>query len=256
MAEHRGKRGDEIAALRAGLDLGLTLIDTAEMYGEGAAEELVAEAVAGRRDEVFLVSKVYPHNASREGVVAACERSLKRLQTDRIDLYLLHWMGQHPLAETVAGFQSLQNAGKIRHWGVSNLDTGDMRALWDVPGGQDVATNQVLYNLTRRAADWDLLPWQRERKIPLMAYSPVEQAKLISSAKLVGFARDHGATPAQVALAWLLARDDVIVIPKAGSVTHVQENAKARDLSLTAAHLMQLDELFPGPTRRRPLDML
>lgn len=256
MAEHRGQRGDEVAALRAGIDLGLTLIDTAEMYGEGAAEDLVAEAAAGRRDEVFLVSKVYPHNASRVGVVAACERSLKRLQTDRIDLYLLHWMGQHPLAETVAGFQALQNAGKIRHWGVSNLDIGDMRALWDVPGGQDVATNQVLYNLTRRAADWDLLPWQRERKIPLMAYSPVEQAKLISNAKLVRFARDHGATPAQVALAWLLAKDDVIVIPKAGSVAHVQENAKARDLSLTAGQLTQLDELFPGPTRRRSLDIL
>ena len=256
MAEHRAKRADEIAALRAGIDLGLTLIDTAEMYGEGAAEELVAEAVADRRDEVFLVSKVYPHNASREGIVAACERSLKRLQTDRIDLYLLHWMGRHPLAETVAGFQALQAAGKIRHWGVSNLDTSDMQELWDEPGGQDVATNQVLYNLTRRAADWDLLPWQRERNIPLMAYSPVEQSKLISNTRLVRFARELGATPAQVALAWLLVKDDVIVIPKAGSVAHVQENAKARDLRLTTDQLAQLDKLFPGPSRRMSLEML
>ena len=256
MAEHRAKRADEIAALRAGIDLGLTLIDTAEMYGEGAAEELVAEAVADRRDEVFLVSKVYPHNASREGIVAACERSLKRLQTDRIDLYLLHWMGRHPLAETVAGFQALQAAGKIRHWGVSNLDTSDMQELWDEPGGQDVATNQVLYNLTRRAADWDLLPWQRERNIPLMAYSPVEQSKLISNTRLVRFARELGATPAQVALAWLLVKDDVIVIPKTGSVAHVQENAKARDLRLTTDQLAQLDQLFPGPSRRMSMEML
>ncbi|MDO9384808.1 MAG: aldo/keto reductase [Hyphomicrobiaceae bacterium] len=256
MAERRDRRGDEIAALRAGIDLGLTLIDTAEMYGEGAAEDLVAEAIAGRRDEVFLVSKVYPHNASSEGVIAACERSLKRLQTDRIDLYLLHWMGRHPLAETVAGFQALKHAGKIRHWGVSNLDTGDMRSLWNVPGGRDVATNQVLYNLKRRAADWDLLPWQRERSIPLMAYSPVEQARLISNTKLVRFARDHDATPAQVALAWLLANDDVIVIPKAGSVAHVQENAKARELRLSAAQLRELDALFPAPRSRRSLEML
>lgn len=256
MADDRARRQDEIAALRAGLDLGLTLIDTAEMYGEGRAEELVAEAIAGRRDEVFLVSKVYPHNASLSGVAAACERSLKRLKTDRIDLYLLHWMGRYPLAETVAGFEQLTRTGKIRHWGVSNLDTADMQALWNVQHGGSVATNQVLYNLTRRSADWDLLAWQRERGIPLMAYSPVEQARLIGNRKLVAFAQEHGATPAQVALAWLLAKDDVIVIPKAGHAAHVAENAKARDLKLSETQLRELDVLFPAPNTPAALAML
>lgn len=256
MAADRGKRASEIAALRAGIDLGLTLIDTAEMYGEGAAEDLVAEAVAGRRDEVFIVSKVYPHNASRSGVLAACERSLRRLRTDRIDLYLLHWMGRHPLAETVAGFEALRASGKIRHWGMSNLDTDDMQSLWHVSGGTNVATNQVLYNLTRRSAEWSLLPWQRERGIPLMAYSPVEQARLLENARLAGFARTVGATPAQVALAWLLAKTDVIVIPKAGHVDHVEENAKARDIEFNKDQLHDLDLLFPGPEKPATIDML
>jgi diketogulonate reductase-like aldo/keto reductase len=256
MALDTKRRADEIAALRAGLDLGLTLIDTAEMYGEGRAEELVAEAIDGRRDEVFIVSKVYPYNASRAGVIAACERSLRRLQTDRIDLYLLHWMGRHPLAETVAGFEDLKRAGNIRHWGVSNLDTDDVQALWDVGGGRHVATNQILYNLTRRAAEWSLLPWQRERGIPTMAYSPVEQARLITNPRLVEFSRRHDARPAQVALAWLLAKPDLIVIPKAGSVEHVEENAAARSLRLSDAQLAELEEIFPAPRGPVPLDML
>jgi diketogulonate reductase-like aldo/keto reductase len=256
MALDPKRRTDEIAALRAGLDLGLTLIDTAEMYGEGRAEELVAEAIDGRRDEVFIVSKVYPHNASHAGVMAACERSLRRLQTDRIDLYLLHWMGRHPLAETVAGFEELQRAGKIRHWGVSNLDTDDMQALWDVGDGRHVATNQILYNLTRRAAEWSLLPWQRQHGVPTMAYSPVEQARLIANPALIDFARRHETAPAQVALAWLLAKPDMIVIPKAGNVTHVAENAAARGLRLSDAQMAELEEIFPSPRGPVPLDML
>lgn len=256
MAQDASRRADEVAALRCGLDLGLTLIDTAEMYGDGRAEELVAEAVAERRDEVFLVSKVYPHNASQDGVVAACERSLRRLRTDRIDLYLLHWMGRFPLAETVSGFEALQQSGKIRHWGVSNLDTEDMQALWQVAGGRKVATNQVLYNLTRRAAEWSLLPWQRAHGIPTMAYSPVEQARLITNRKLGAFARQAGAAPAQIALAWLLEKPDVIVIPKASRIAHVEENAAARMLRLTREQVTELDEIFVGPRGPVPLDML
>lgn len=256
MAVDPARRNDEIASLRAGLELGLTLIDTAEMYGEGRAEELVAEALGGERDRAFIVSKVYPHNASQEGVVAACERSLRRLRTDRIDLYLLHWMGRYPLAETVAGFRALQSAGKIRHWGVSNLDCDDMQDLWTASGGQHVATNQILYNLTRRGAEWSLLPWQRRHGIPTMAYSPVEQGRLIADRRLVAFASDRTASPAQLALAWLLAKSDVIVIPKAASVAHVTDNASARQLRLTADDMAELDGIFPPPRAATPLDML
>jgi len=250
------RRAEEIASLRAGLDLGLTLIDTAEMYGEGRAEDLLAEALGKQRDAAFIVSKVYPHNASRDGVVAACERSLSRLKTDRIDLYLLHWMGRHPLAETIAGFEALHKAGKIRHWGVSNLDHDDMQALWSLDGGRGVATNQILYNLTRRGAEWSLLPWQRSNGVPTMAYSPVEQGRLIANRRLVDFARDRRATPAQGALAWLLAKPDVIAIPKAATTTHVSENAAARDLVLSAADMAELDRIFPPPRAATPLDML
>lgn len=256
MAVDPARRNDEIASLRAGLEFGLTLIDTAEMYGEGRAEELVAEALAGERDRAFIVSKVYPHNASRDGVVAACERSLRRLKTDRIDLYLLHWMGRYPLAETVAGFAALQKAGKIRHWGVSNLDRDDMQDLWTASGGQHVATNQILYNLTRRGAEWSLLPWQRRHGIPTMAYSPVEQGRLIADRRLVAFASDRKASPAQLALAWLLAKSDVIVIPKAASVAHVTENAAARQLHLAEDDMAELDGIFPPPRAPAPLDML
>ena len=256
MGERPSVRAREIATLRAGLDLGLTLIDTAEMYGEGLAEALVAEAIEGRRDEVFIVSKVYPHNASRRGVAAACERSLARLATDRIDLYLLHWRGSVPLAETVRGFEDLQRAGKIRHWGVSNLDLADMRELWSVPGGAQAATNQLLYNLDRRGIEWDLLPWLRERGVPVMAYSPIEQGRLLRHRGLRAFAQRHGMTPAQAALAWLLRRDDVIAIPKASSPERVKENAGALAHRLDAAQLAELDALFAPPDRAEPLAML
>lgn len=249
-------RAEEIATLRLGLDLGLTLIDTAEMYGEGLAEKLVAEAVGNRRDEVFLVSKVYPHNATRQGAVAACERSLRRLNTDRLDLYLLHWRGDVPLADTMAAFQALQQAGKIRHYGVSNLDLADIQELWSVPGGQAVATNQLLCNLTRRGIEWDLLPWLRERRIPVMAYSPIEQARLPRDPKLIAFARQHGLTPAQAALAWLLAQDDLIVIPKTGRRERLKENAAALDRPLTPEQRAELDRLFPPPTGPSALAVL
>ena len=241
-------------ALRAGLDMGIRLIDTAEMYGEGRAEELVGEAIAGRRDEVFVVSKVYPHNASRKGVAAACERSLKRMKTDRIDLYLLHWRGDVPFAETVEGFESLRAAGRILHWGVSNLDRGDMEELW--ARSHAVQTNQLLYNLTRRGIEWDLLPWQRERRIPTMAYSPIEQARLLKNRALLEFSKRHGIAPAQAALAWLLANDDVIVIPKASNATHLRENLGALEMRLTAAQLAELDRAFPPPQGPGSLEML
>jgi diketogulonate reductase-like aldo/keto reductase len=256
LGEQRSTRKEEIATLRLGLDLGLTLIDTAEMYGEGRAEQLIAEAIGDRRDEAFLVSKVYPQNASRQGTVAACERSLRSLSTDRIDLYLLHWRGGVPLAETMEAFVTLQQAGKIRHYGVSNLDLEDMQELWSVPGGPAVATNQLLYNLVRRGIEWDLLPWCRERRVPIMAYSPIEQAKLILDKKLVDFGRRYGLTPAQAALAWLLANDDIIVIPKTGRSERLKENLGALSHPLTTAQLAELDRLFPPPTGPRPLEML
>ena len=256
LGEKRATRAEEIATLRLGLDRGATLIDTAEMYGEGKAEELIAEALGDRRGEAFLVSKVYPHNASREGAVAACERSLRRLQTDRIDLYLLHWRGAVPFAETMEAFRALQQAGKIRHYGVSNLDLSDVRDLWSVPGGPAVATDQLLYNLGRRGIEGDLLPWLRERRVPVMAYSPLEQAKLVAQSKLAGFARRHGMTPAQAALAWLLAKDDIIVIPKTSHRERLNENLGALDQRLTTAQLAELDGLFPPPSGPRPLEML
>ena len=256
LGDNRATRTEEIATLRLGLDLGVTLIDTAEMYGEGRSEELIAEAIEGRRDEIFLVSKVSPHNASRNGAVAACERSLARLRTDRIDLYLLHWRGNVPLAETIEAFVALQKAGKIHHFGVSNFDLADMQELWSVSGGLAVATNQLLYNLSRRGIEWDLLPGLRERRIPVMAYSPIEQAQLTSNPKLVDFARRHGMTPAQASLAWLLAHDDVIVIPKTGRRDRLKENIGALDHRLTQTQLAELDRLFPPPTGPRPLEML
>ena len=251
-----GTRAEEIATLRLGLDRGARLIDTAEMYGDGRSEELIAEAIAGRRDEVFLVSKVYPQNASAKAAPAACERSLRRLKTDRIDLYLLHWRGNVPLAETLQAFMRLRQAGKIRHYGVSNLDLGDMRELWELPGGDGVATNQLLYNLTRRGIEWDLMPWLRQRRMPVMAYSPIEQGQLPGTRKLAGFAERHGMTPAQAALAWLLARDNVIVIPKTGRREHLRQNLGALNHELTAAQLAELDRLFPPPDGPGSLEML
>ena len=256
MGERPGEREREVRALRLGLDLGLSLIDTAEMYGEGGAEEVVGEAIRGRRDEVFLVSKVYPHNASALGVRAACERSLKRLGTERIDLYLLHWRGSQPLAETVAAFTRLQEAGKIRHWGVSNFDTDDVEELWALPGGRACATNQVLYNVVHRGAAFDLLPWQRERGVPLMAYSPIEQRRLPKGTALDAIGERHGVDAVAVALAWLLAQDGVVAIPKAVHPEHVEANARAADLVLTADDVAAIDRVFPPPTRKRPLAML
>jgi diketogulonate reductase-like aldo/keto reductase len=256
MGDHRTQRTEEIATIRLGLDLGLTLIDTAEMYGDGRSEELVGEAIAGRRDEVFLVSKVLPNHASRHGTVGACEKSLKRLGTDRLDLYLLHWRGSVPLTETLEALAALKSAGKIRHYGVSNLDLGEMQNLWKAPGGPAVATNQLLYNLTRRGIEWDLLPWLRERRIPVMAYSPLEQARLVASKPIAEFARRHGMTPAQAALAWLLAKDDTIAIPKSGRRERMKENAGALDHKLSATQLAELDRLFPPPAGPRPLELL
>ena len=256
MGDDPAARAEELATLRLGLDLGLTLIDSAEMYGDGRSEELVGEALAGRRDEAFIVSKVLPHKATRQGAIAACERSLKRLRTDRIDLYLLHWRGKVPLEDTFAAFDELRRAGKIRHFGVSNLDLADMKAVWKIDAGRQVATNQLLYNLTRRGIEWGLLPWLAERNVPVMAYSPIEQAKLLRVPRLVEFARRHSLTPAQVALAWLLAREGVIAIPKTSHRQRVEENAAAREVALDAAQLAELDDLFAPPTGPTPLEML
>jgi diketogulonate reductase-like aldo/keto reductase len=256
IGDSRAKRTAEIATLQRGIDLGLTLIDTAEMYGDGRSEQLIAEAITGRRDEVFIVSKVLPNNASRHGAVAACERSLKNLNTDRIDFYLLHWRGSVPFSETLEALIALQRTGKIRHYGVSNLDLAEMKAWWKTPGGQALATNQLLYNLSRRGIEWDLLPWLRERRVPLMAYSPLEQARLFKNAKFAALAKASGITPAQLALAWLLAQDDVIAIPKCSSPARVEENAAARDIQLTAAQLAELDKIFPPPGHAQALEML
>jgi diketogulonate reductase-like aldo/keto reductase len=256
MGENRGEFDAEVAALRLGLDLGVALIDTAEMYGSGGSERVVAEAVRGRRDAVFIVSKVLPSNASRAGTVAACERSLKNLSTDRIDLYLLHWPGSMPLAETVEAFEALKKAGKIRHWGVSNFDTDEMEELVALPSGKNCHANQVLYNLSRRGPDFDLAPWSQERNMPLMAYSPVEQGRLARNARLDVVAARHDATPAQIALAWALAQPGVIAIPKAVKPEHVRQNVAAADIALTAKDLAELDRAFPPPGRKRPLEMI
>lgn len=256
MGEDSRDRVREVAALRLGLDLGMTLVDTAEMYADGGAEEVVGEAIAGRREEVFLVSKVLPMNASRRGTVAACERSLKRLRTDRIDLYLLHWRGSHDFSETIAAFDTLVRDGKIGQWGVSNLDLQDMEELVGTPGGEGVQTNQLLYNLTRRGIEHDLQPWCRGRGIPIMAYSPIEQGRMLRHPELRRVADRHGATPAQVGLAWLLRQDGVIAIPKASDPAHVRDNRAAVDLRLDEQDLADLDRAFPPPRGPRPLEML
>ncbi len=256
MGDRATRRKEELAALREGIELGMTLIDTAEMYGDGRSESLVAQAIAGVRDRICLVSKVLPSNASRKGVVRACEASLKRLQTDFLDLYLLHWSGSHPLEDTVRGFEDLLAAGKVRAWGVSNLDLGEMQRLAAVPGGKACATNQLLYNLSRRGIEFDLLPWCRERGIAVMAYSPVEQGRILGHKALNEVARRLGATPAQVALAWVLRQAGVVAIPKAASVAHVRENHKALELRLDAEALRALDTAFPPPKKARPLEML
>ena len=255
MGERPERRADEIAALREGVELDMTLVDTAEMYGGGAAESLIGEALGDVRDRLFLVSKAYPQNASRKRLAGACEASLKRLGTDRLDLYLLHWRGSVPLEETVEAMEVLKSAGKIRLWGVSNLDTDDMNELV-ASGGSACATDQILYNFTRRGPEHDLLPWLEGRGMPAMAYSPVEQGRLLADRALAQVAETIGATPAQVALAWAMRQDNMIAIPKAGSVAHMRENRAAADLILSDADLAALDAAFPRPRDRRPLEML
>jgi aldehyde reductase len=256
VGEDPARRREEIATIRHGLDLGLTLVDTAEMYGDGRSEQLVGEAIAGRRDEVFLVGKVYPHNASRRQMHRSCEASLRRLGVGTLDLYLLHWPGAVPLQETVEAFEALRAAGKIRHWGVSNFDAEAMAELWDTPGGSAAQTNQVLYHLAERGTEWDLQPWMRRQRMPLMAYSPFDQGRLLRKRALVAFAREHGMTPSQAALAWLLAHDDVIAIPKTGSRARVEENAGALAHRLSEAQLHELDRISPPPSGPAPLAML
>ncbi|WP_338763449.1 aldo/keto reductase [Massilia sp. METH4] len=261
MGEDPAHQDEEVRALQLGLDLGITLVDTAEMYGEGGAERVVGAAIAGRRDEVTLVSKVYPHNAGRSEVQRACERSLARLGTDRIDLYLLHWRGGVPLAETLEGFEKLRAAGKILAYGVSNFDTADMQEALRAPGGKAIAANQVMYNLRRRGIEFDLLPWCREHGIPVMAYSPLEsdrreQQRLFADPALRQVAARHGATPAQIALAFLFAQDGVCAIPKAVQPDHVRANRAALDIVLTPEDLATLDAAFPAPKRKVALDIL
>lgn len=255
MGERRAQRAAEIAALRAGIELGMTVVDTAEMYGEGATETLVGEALAGLRDEVFLVSKVYPHNASRRGMATSCEASLRRLKTDRLDLYLLHWPGSIALEETVEGFEALRRAGKIRHWGVSNFDTEEMEALV-AAGGTACATNQILYNVARRGPEFDLLPWMRARNMPAMAYSPIDHMRLPKRSVLDEIAHGRGVSATQIALAWVLCQPRVCAIPKAGSVAHVRENREALDIALTDAERAAIDAYFKPPGRKSALEML
>ena len=255
MGERPARRADEIGALRAGVDLGMTLIDTAEMYGDGAAESLIGEALGDRRNELFLVSKAYPQNASRARLTGACEASLTRLGTDRLDLYLLHWRGAVPLEETVEAMEALKRDGKIRHWGVSNLDTDDMEELVEA-GGSACVTDQILYNLTRRGPEQVLLPWLSQRDMALMAYSPVEQGRLVDHPGLARIAERIGATPVQVALAWTMRQDGVIAIPKAGTAEHVRQNRAALDLTLSEVDLAALDAAFPRPEKPTPLQML
>ncbi|MGJ7628687.1 aldo/keto reductase [Citrobacter freundii] len=259
MGEDPSRRRDEVSALQAGLDLGLRLIDTAEMYADGAAEEVVGEALTGRRDSAFLVSKVYPWNVGGEKAIAACEASLRRLKTDYLDLYLLHWMGDFSFAETVDAMETLIAQGKIRRWGVSNLDYDDMQALWQVPGGRECATNQVLYHLASRGIEYDLLPWCQQQ-MPVMAYSPLAQAgrlrgDLLSNSVVNDIARVHNVSAAQILLAWVIRQSGVIAIPKAASVAHVEQNAAALQITLSVDELKQLDKAYPAPKGKTALDM-
>lgn len=256
MAEAGAGRREAIEALRLGVDLGMTVVDTAEMYGEGAVEEIVGEAIQGRRDQVFLVTKCYPQNASRKRMAEACARSLRRLRTDRVDLYLLHWPGSVPLDETIDAFLRLKDEGKILDYGISNFDARGVGRFWSRPGGAGIATDQVLYNLGERGIEWDLLPWCRAQGVPLMAYTPLGQGELLRHPALQRVARRLDASAAQVALAWLLTQDGVLAIPKAGRVAHVRENRKAADLVLSRADLAELDAAFPPPAGPSPLAIL
>lgn len=256
MGEDPLQRKTEAAVLQAGLDMGMSLIDTAEMYGEGGAEEVVGDALQGRREEVFLVSKFYPQHARQPEVIGACDRSLKRMRIDCIDLYLLHWRGNVPFQETLAGLVQLKEAGKIRHWGVSNFDVADMEEWVALPGGSDITTNQVLYNLKHRGIEADLQPWCRKRQIPLMAYSPIEQGAMLTHPTLIEIAARHQGTPAQIAMAWLLQQKDIMVIPKTSSLKHLNENLKALDINLAPQDLQDIDRAFPPPKAPVPLEMI
>lgn len=261
MGENPGHRRAEVSALRAGVDLGLTLIDTAEMYADGGAEEVVGEALNGLRERVFLVSKVYPWNAGGQKAIAACEASLRRLKTDYLDLYLLHWSGNFTFAETVEAMETLIAQGKIRRWGVSNLDVDEMQALWQVPGGRQCASNQVLYHLASRGIEYDLLPWCQQHQLPVMAYSPLAQAGRLRSGLLNHpvvneIAHAHSASAAQILLAWVISHQGVMAIPKAASVEHVQQNAAALSITLSAQELAALDKAYPAPKGKTALDMV
>jgi diketogulonate reductase-like aldo/keto reductase len=262
LGESKRARAAEIAAVRAAFELGYRLIDTAEMYGEGGAEEVVGQALADaiaagdlRREDVYIVSKVYPHNASVRGVAAACDRSRSRLQLDVIDLYLLHWRGSHPLAATIEGFERLRSAGHIRQWGVSNFDVDDMQELWRLERGPQCVANQVYYSASHRGIDFDLLPWLRQHDVAAMAYCPIDQGALSSNAGLSRIAARHGATAAQVALAWVLRTPGIVAIPKASQVGHLRENLRAIDLALDAEDLAAIDHMYPAPRRKQPLAM-
>lgn len=254
MGDDPGRKEEEINTLREGIDLGMTVIDTAEMYGNGRSERLVGEAIKGRRKQVFLVSKVLPSNADYEGTIAACERSLKRLGTDYLDLYLLHWRGRYPLQLTVEAMEELQQTGKIRQWGVSNFDTDDMEELEYISEG--CAANEVLYNLSRRGTEYDLQPWCRKHGIPVIAYSPIEQGRILDNPTLKQIALKHGKTTAQIALAWVLAHPDILAIPKAGSLKHVRENHGALEVNLDQEDFRLLDSAWPAPEEKMPLEML
>ncbi|MFB8372424.1 aldo/keto reductase [Paenibacillus taichungensis] len=261
MGEKQSSRREEVQALRHGIERGMTIIDTAEMYAEGGAEEVTGEAIKDCRDDVFLVSKVYPHHADRKQMITACERSLSRLGTDRLDLYLLHWRGGVPLEETVEALEQLKQSGKILRWGVSNLDTEDMQELWNVPSGQHCAVNQVLYHAASRGIEYELLPWLRERRIPVMAYCPLAQGgrlrkELLEHSVICEIAKDRGVSPSQIALSWVIRDGDILAIPKAVQLNHVAENAAAMDIILTQDEIIRLNEAFPAPKGKVPLDIV
>ena len=256
MGERIGNPKTEVDALSRGLDLGATLIDTAEMYARGGAERVVGSAIKGRRDDVFIVSKVLPHNASFDGTIRACENSLQRMEIESIDLYLLHWPGNHPLESTISAFEQLKTDGKIKHWGVSNFDTSDMQELYGIPEGKNCQINQVLYNLSRRGIEWDLLPWCRSKGLPIMAYSPIEQGRLLENKKLKALASEIGVSAAQLSIAWSIRKNDIITIPKASNLEHVSQNIDAWTIKLESTVLDELDRLFEPPVRKKGLDIL
>lgn len=256
MGERIGNPKTEVDALVRGLDLGAALIDTAEMYARGGAERVVGSAIKGRRDDVFIVSKILPHNASFDGTIRACENSLQRMEIESIDLYLLHWPGNHPLEDTVSAFEQLKTDGKIKHWGVSNFDTSHMQELYGIPDGKNCQINQVLYNLSRRGIEWDLLPWCRSMGLPIMAYSPIEQGRLLENKKLKALASEIGVSAAQLSIAWSIRNNDIITIPKASNLEHVSQNIEAWTIKLEIAILDELDKLFEPPVRKKGLDVL